>query len=54
MNYESLLFVLTICLILMCITLLYGSKTGFYIVLTSMSVYTIIWMLCALLIVYFA
>ena len=54
MNYEPLLFVLTLCFIGLCITMFLGHKSAFLVILMAASVYTLVWILCALLVVYFA
>lgn len=55
MNYEPLVFVLTLCFIGLCITMFLGQhKSAFLVILMTGVVYTLVWILCALLVVYFA
>lgn len=54
MNYEPLAFVLTLCFIGLCITMFLGHKSAFLVILMTAAVYTLVWILCALLVVYFA
>lgn len=54
MNYEPLVFVLTICFIGLCVTMFLGHKSAFLVILMTGVVYTLVWVLCALLVVFFA
>lgn len=54
MNYEPLLFVLTILAFILYFSIIFGWKNATIGSLIAIIAYTIVWTYCALLVVYFA